>query len=432
MKKILFALAAAVLAAAMPLPVYAEEPPAAEQRAEQPPAETRPEDMFTYTLNVAGKAQITDFVPSETYTGELVIPAQLDGHDVGYIENAAFMNAKGITSITIPATVTDIGSSVFFGCESLEKFQVEAGNPYFTVVDDGVLLGDNQQFLIAYPAAKAGESYTIPATIDEIAPGCFGFAQNLKQITIPQKVQYIDKWAFAYSKLETVNISSMQIDDYAFAYCENLHEVILNSGLESIYDAAFSVCPALTEIHLPDTLTYVGQSAFSGAGLTSITVPASVNEIDYCAFGYDRDLKAVGGFVIYGESGSEAEYYATAVDLDNDYENHFTFIATDTTEAPETEPQSEAGNSSGEPETMIVTETNEAGEIVTEMMTIPQAQDTTEAGMTGKIGAELKDNKFLQILLATVGGIAVVLALTLIVLVLRKPKKSTQQDDDES
>ena len=49
----------------------------------------------------------------------------------------------------------------------------------------------------------------------------------------------------------------MQIDDYAFAYCENLHEVILNHGLESIYNAAFSVCPALTEIHLPDTLTYV-------------------------------------------------------------------------------------------------------------------------------------------------------------------------------
>ncbi len=420
MKKILFALAAAVLTAAMPLPVYAEEPPA---------AETRPEEMFAYELNVAGKAQITNFIPSETYTGELVIPSQLDGHDVGYIDNAAFMNAKGITSITIPATVSDMGNSVFFGCESLEKFQVEAGNPYFSVADDGVLFGDSQQFLIAYPAAKAGESYTIPATVDEIAPGCFGFAQNLKHITIPEKVQYIDDWAFAYSKLETVNISSMQIDDYAFAYCENLHEVILNHGLESIYNAAFSVCPALTEIHLPDTLTYVGQAAFSGTGMTSITIPANVNEIDYCAFGYDRDLKIISSFVIYGESGSEAEYYATASDPDNDYENHFTFLATDATEAPETEPETEA---SSEPETIIVTETNEAGEVFAEMVTVPQTQDTTESGMTGKIGAELKDNRFLQILLATVGGIAVVLALTLIVLVSRKPKKSNQQDDDAS
>ena len=422
MRKLIFLLTAVMMTAVMPLSVSAEEAPAAEQTAEENPeaqAETHPEDMFTYTLNVAGRAQITDFTVSDTYTGEVVIPSMLDGYEVGYIDNAAFMNAKGVTSITIPATVTDMGNSVFFGCESLEKFIVEEGNPYFSVVDDGVLLADNQQFLIAYPAAKAGENYTIPETVDEIAPGCFGFAQNLKEIVIPSKVQYIDKWAFGYSKLEKVNISSMQIDDYAFAYCENLHEVILNPGVETIYDASFSVCPSLTEINLPDTLEYVGQCAFCGTGLTSITIPASVNEIDYCAFGYDSDLKAVGGFVIYGESGSEAEYYATAVDLDNDYENNFTFVTTNPTEAPEKD---------SSPETVIMTETNEAGEIITEQVTIPP-EATTEAGTKEIIGAELKNNQFLQIALATLGGIAVVLALTLVILAFRKPKNQNQDDD---
>ncbi|MBE6875215.1 MAG: hypothetical protein E7496_00550 [Ruminococcus sp.] len=422
MRKLIFLLTAVMMTAVMPLSVSAEEAPAAEQTAEENPeaqAETHPEDMFTYTLNVAGRAQITDFTVSDTYTGEVVIPSMLDGYEVGYIDNAAFMNAKGVTSITIPATVTDMGNSVFFGCESLEKFIVEEGNPYFSVVDDGVLLADNNQFLVAYPASRAGESYTIPETVDEIAPGCFGFAQNLKEIVIPSKVQYIDKWAFGYSKLEKVNISSMQIDDYAFAYCENLHEVILNPGVETIYDASFSVCPSLTEINLPDTLEYVGQCAFCGTGLTSITIPASVNEIDYCAFGYDSDLKAVGGFVIYGESGSEAEYYATAVDLDNDYENNFTFVTTNPTEAPEKD---------SSPETVIMTETNEAGEIITEQVTIPP-EATTEAGTKEIIGAELKNNQFLQIALATLGGIAVVLALTLVILAFRKPKNQNQDDD---
>lgn len=372
MKKLLFAFAAAVLTAAIPLSAYAEAP--AEPPAEQTPVETRPEDMFTYTVNVAGRAEITDFTVSDTFTGELVIPSQLDGHDVGYIDNAAFMNAKGMTSVTIPASVEDMGNSVFFGCENLEKIHVEAGNTYFAEIDDGVLVADNQQFLVAYPAARAGENYPIPDTIDEIAPGCFGFAKNLKEITIPQKVQYIDKWAFAYSKLEKVNISSMQIDDYAFAYCDALHEVVLNSGLESIYNAAFSVCPALTEIHFPDTLTYIGQCAFSGTGLTSVSIPASVNEIDYCAFGYDADLHTVGGFVIYGQSGSEAEYYASAVDPDNDYENHFTFIAEDISET-QSETVQETSEALSEvpevPEVMTVTEINEDGQIVIEEITAP-------------------------------------------------------------
>ena len=151
----------------------------------------------------------------------------------------------------------------------------------------------------------------------------------------------------------------------------------------------------------------------------SFTIPASVSEIDYCAFGYDSDLKAVSGFVIYGESGSEAEYYATAVDLDNDYENNFTFVSTTPTEAPQED---------SSPETMIITETNEAGEIITEPVAVP-VQDTTEAGTKEIIGAELKNNQFLQIVLATVGGIAVVLALTLAILASRKPKNQNQDDD---
>ncbi len=430
MKKLILMLAAVLLTAAVPLPARAEETPpeeapAAEQALEeQPQPETRAEDMFAYKVDLAGLAQITDFTVSDTYTGELVIPSQLDGYQVGYIDNAAFMNAKGLTSVTIPATVTDMGNSVFFGCENLEKIHVEAGNPYFAEIDDGVLVADGNQFLVAYPAARAGENYPVPASVDEIAPGCFGFAKNLKEITIPEKVQYIDKWAFAYSKLEKVTISSMQIDDYAFAYCENLHDVTLNPGLESIYNAAFSVCPSLTEITLPDTLTYVGQCAFCGTGLTSITIPASVEELDYCCFGYDQDLKALSHFVIYGESGSEAEYYATAVDLDNDYENKFTFVSTTPTEPPE-----ESVEETSEPVTAA--ETDAEGESIQQETTVPQ-ETGTEAGLTGILGAELRNNHFLQILLATVGGIAVVLALTLIILISRKPKKSDSQDDDKS
>ena len=427
MKKNFLAVAVAMLMATAPLCISAhaeESTQAPEESQESTQAETRVEDMYTFDINAAGYAEIYDFKLSETYQGELVIPSELDGCPVGYIGNATFMNAKGITSITIPATVTDMGNSVFFGCSSLEKFVIEAGNSYFNVTD-GVLLADNNQFLVAYPANKSGENYQIPDTVDEIAQGCFGFAQNLKEITIPSHVNYIDMWAFSYSNLEKVVIGSMQIDDYAFAYCEKLHDIELQAGVETIYDATFSNCSALEQITLPNTLTYVGQYAFCGTSMKSVTIPSSVNEIDYCAFGYDSDLKQINDFTIYGEVGTAAQTYCTEEDGENDYKNDFTFIEINNADEPQ--------------EIVIDAEKNqqdnfENAEIETEIAENDEdfPAEIAETNITDILGPEVKDNQFLRILLGTVGGIAIILTIALIVLLAKKPKKKIIQDDDEN
>jgi len=451
MRKTLSAFAAVLLtAAAVPYiiydyPIHAEEaPPEEAVPAEELPIETRPEDMFSYTLNTADRAEITRFTAADTYQGDLVIPDQLDGHDVGYINEAAFLNAKGVTSISIPATVTDMGNSVFMGCDNLERFIVREGNYYFSVTEDGVLLADDNQLLVAYPAGKAGDSYTIPGTVDEIASAAFSFSKNLKEVILPDSLVYIDEWSFAYSALEKINIPGhvIQIDDYAFAYCDNLHDVTLNSGLESIYDATFSCCPSLTQIALPDTLKYVGQNAFAGTGLTSITIPASVQEIDYCAFGYDRDLNPISSFVIYGMNGSTAQSYCTESDPYNDYQNHFTFIAVDNTDTPPEAPPAEEvpqeiqpSEEDAPPVDSAVSDDaspteEEAGSLSADADSsqIP-APGNAETTLTDVIGPEVKDNAFLQILLATVGGIAVILAISLIILSVKKPTK--QEEDDK-
>lgn len=424
MRKKFLAVAVAMFMATAPLCIsaHAEENTQipAEETQESTQAETRVEDMYNFSLNTAGNAEIYDFIPSETYQGELVIPSELDGHPVGYIGNAAFMNAKGITSITIPATVTDMGNSVFFGCTSLEKFVVEAGNSFYSVTDDGVLMADENKFLVAYPAKKAGDTYHIPDSVDEIAPGCFGFAQNLKEITIPSHVNYIDMWAFSYSNLEKVVISGcMQLDDYAFAYCEKLHDVELQAGTETINNAVFSNCPALEQITLPNTLTYVGQYAFCGTNMHSVTIPSSVNEIDYGAFGYNAEMRPISDFTIYGEVGTAAQSYCTTEDEENDYKNDFTFVAINNADEPQelaTEPEQQENSE----ETDMTSQTEENS-----------PTETTKADLAEMIGPEVKDNQFLRILLATVGGIAVILGITLVVLLMKKPKQKKTQDKDD-
>lgn len=342
LKQYTAALAAAMLLAAMPMAAYAdndttetatettvsaESTETQTSETEKPKKKTTEDGLYNYGYDEDGNIRLLDF-NMRGQQGEVIIPSEIEGKPVVYIGNACFLEIYGITSAVIPKTVKNVGESIFYGCTSLEKITVEESNPYFTATEDGVLMGDGGKFIVCYPPGRKAESYTIPDGVDEIAPGCFAYAQYLKTVTIPNTVGYIDNLAFSRSGIERIAIpdSVVQIDDYAFSYCENLSEVNLGKGVESIYHAAFAFCPKLTEIKLPDSLLLIGQYAFCGTGMKSVTIPSSVETINFCAFGYDEDLSPISDFVIYGEPYSAAQMYCSASDSENEYENNFTFI----------------------------------------------------------------------------------------------------------
>ena len=433
MKKFLN-LAGVLLAAAMtaaPLTCFAEETVPAPEETEPAP----PPVQYQYGLDAEGNAELYDFLESDTFVGELTIPAEIEGHHVDYVGNACFMEAKGITSVTIPASITDMGDSVFLGCTSLTEFKVEAGNPYYSITDAGVLMADDGAFLVAYPAARAGEEYTIPAKVNEIAPGAFGFAQNLHTINVPEGVQFIDNWAFAHSNIQKANIagSVYQIDDYAFAYCDALHEVNLGKGIEKIYHAAFAYDRALTQITLPDSLTLIGQYAFCGTSLPCVTIPNSLEEIDYCAFGYDASFNAIADFTVYGEPNTMAQEYCTTADPENDYENHFTFVAVQDAGIPYELGGGKLYGEDAEDATTLATD--EHGETVP-AAAATEAVTAESANLTDEIGVGLFGNQKAQMMLAIGGGVLVLLAAVLIVVFAVKPKKKqtasdTREQNDE-
>lgn len=416
-QKLLAFTAAFLLFAAVPMTAAAE---GEEDAAQDVTAGVAEEVQYKYGLDEEGNAELYDFLLSDTYEGPVVIPTEIEGHPVDYIGNACFMSAAGITSVTIPASLIDMGDDVFFGCTGLTEFIVEEGNSYYSV-KDGVLLADEEKFLVAYPAGKDAASYTVPDSVDEIAPGAFGFAQNLTEVTLPDGVEFIDAWAFAYSQLQKVEIagSVYQIDDYAFAYCESLHDVTLGNGVEKIYHAAFLNDTALEQITLPDSLTNIGQYAFCGTGLTCVTIPNSLEEISYCAFGYDSSMSAISEFTIYGEPYSLAQSYATAGDAENDYQNNFKFVAVVDASIPYELGGGELYEDadSAAPEEEIQTDAD--GEV----LSTETAANDNQANMTEEIGAGLKDNRRLQLMLGIGGGVLVVLAAVLLIVYAKKPKK---------
>lgn len=423
MKKLFAMLTAALLL--VPVTAAAEE-----EQSSSPEETTEAEELlYEYELDAEGNAQLNHFIPAETYEGALVIPSEIEGHPVDYIGNACFMNAKGITEITIPAGVTDMGSSVFFGCTALTAFHVEEGNPYYSVTSDGVLLADNGGMLTAYPAGKEDTTYEIPSSVDEIGPGAFGFTEHLTELEIPEGVQFIDNWAFGYSGLQKIVIAgSVQlIDTYAFAYSSNLNEVELKNGIQEISHAAFAGTSSLTQVTLPDSLTSIGQYAFCGTGMSCVTIPNSLEEISYCAFGYDSDYKSVPGFIIYGEPYTMAQHYATASDPDNNYENHFEFIAVMDASVPYELGEGELYVEPEETEPPVPTEIDENGQIII----IETDQYGNRVDPTEELGAGLKDNRRVQLILGIGSGIAIILGIILIGAYAKKPKKTASADTDK-
>lgn len=324
-KFVLFLTATMMLMPTLAMPVSAEESDVidADSIAEDSSEETLTSGDFEYTLTEDGMASISRYVGSDT---EVSIPAQLDGHTVTDLSGGAFAQLTEIVSVTLPESLETMQDSCFFGCSSLKKILVEAGNEAFAVTD-GVLFSADGTDLLLYPPALEETSYTIPDGVVEIWSSAFA-QTSLTSVTFPEGLLYIDEWAFAWAELDALELpdSVTEIGQYAFAYCTGLTEVTLPASLELIEAAAFAGASSLEKVDLPDGLLEVQMAAFAGTAMKEVTIPSSVTAIGFCAFGYEENMETpVNNFVVYGTVGSQAQVYCTDEDSENNYSNSFIF-----------------------------------------------------------------------------------------------------------
>src|SRR5205823_3354195 len=152
--------------------------------------------------------------------GAVTIPNSINGLSVVSIGFEAFSFKRIVTSVTIPGTVTNIGSGAFEACSSLTAITVDAANSVYCS-GAGVLCDKNQTGLIAYPGGRGG-SYTIPASVTSIGTNAFYECYSLTSVTIPDSVT--------------------SIGNNAFGDCTGLASVTIGNGVASIGDWAFSYC----------------------------------------------------------------------------------------------------------------------------------------------------------------------------------------------
>ena len=125
------------------------------------------------------------------------------------IENGVLIKyeeEEGVTSITIPNSVTSIGDCAFYGCKSLT-------------------------------------SVTIPDSVTSIGYRAFEDCSSLTSITIPNSVT--------------------SIEDYAFYGCISLTSITMSDNVTIIGEHTFEDCSSLTSITIPNSVTSIGDYAFS-------------------------------------------------------------------------------------------------------------------------------------------------------------------------
>lgn len=251
----------------------------------------------TFTVTVA--AATNTFYFDETtgtitkYNGTdtvVVIPSKINGVTVTTIGTDAFLGLN-ITSVTIPANVTEIGSNAFADCTNLtsvnyagdwSNLTIQSGNP---AVQDAA---NEQLFDFAF-------------TPDNTAVIVIRYEGTAADVTIPSRykgkpVTMIDHAAFHNSAVTSVTIpdSVTSIPDSAFGFCSQLTNISIPNSVTYIGFSAFNSCTSLKSITLPSSLSTIQSEAFYNCGnLETIRIPVSVTSIGNYAFDVCPSLMTV-------------------------------------------------------------------------------------------------------------------------------------------
>jgi len=216
-------------------------------------------------INEGTELEVTSF---KKYEGNVVIPEEVNYMNrilkVTSIGEEAFRNCSGVisgglTSVTIPNSVTTIGQKAFSGCNRLTS--VTIGN---SVTSIGIC---------AFELCGRLTSVTIPNSVTTIGNYAFYRCSNLTSVSIGNSVTSIGICAFdECSRLTSVTIpnSVTSIGDYAFDECSRLTSVTIGNSVTSIGICAFKDCSGLTSVTIPNSVTSIGDYAFYCENLTTV------------------------------------------------------------------------------------------------------------------------------------------------------------------
>lgn len=223
--------------------------------------------------------------------GDITLPAKAEYDGVTYtvtqIGKRAFRDFTGITSVTLPKTLSEIESEAFAGCTSLQT--INTPQPLSVIGE------------YAFDGCSRLKVFSLEASISELGKGAFRGCASLEKLTFTPTITEIpDELCSGCTGLKEISLPStiMRVGASAFEGCSSARAIKIDRSLQNIGARAFSGCAAVESITcMTATPPVCSANTFDGIPTDiPVTVPMA-NVDDYRnATGWNRFGNYVGKY----------------------------------------------------------------------------------------------------------------------------------------
>ena len=203
------------------------------------------------------------------------------------IGNYAFYNCPVLNWVTIPSSVTSIGNSAFEDCKALSTVDVPTsvttmGNDVFNDCDalKTATLGAQTIGTGVLYDCDALETVTIKGTVNTIGNDAFYSCGALKDVTFSPSSTNEGLKLYCQTYLGSIQgpFHDAPLVSANWDRTITLHDN--STGVRGLFEGK----SALTSVTIGSQVQKIPLNTFKGAGLTSITIPANISEIERDAF----------------------------------------------------------------------------------------------------------------------------------------------------
>lgn len=210
---------------------------------------------------------------NDTLLTSVVIP-----NSVKIIYSGAFLNT-GLTSVDIPASVSNIETYAFSGSKNLTAINVNAANPRYSDID-GALVNKTKDTLSCVPSGKSGR-YIIPDGIKDCLWATFNGCSKITSVHFPTSFNPKDKYGYSY-RFQDILSGTDNLTEITADKNNPYFTVVDGTSVTSVSKDTLLYIPKgiKGKYSIPEGITFCDDNIFYAKNITSLHIPSTYTNQD--------------------------------------------------------------------------------------------------------------------------------------------------------